>query len=415
MTAMPRLSTRTARRYRPPVADSAFFSRALAGLLGDDFLERALGTEVVLADMGPIVESLLTWADLNEILATRPLLAPRLRLYHQGSQIPVKSYARVEGTGTGRREVVKPELLSGVLRAGATLIIDNIDALHPPVGVATEDLILWVGEQARANLYLTWGSSGGFNAHWDTHDTFIVQLVGSKHWAVYGQGRHFPMERDVAPNLECPQAVVWEDDLRQGQVLHVPRGWWHAVRGAGEMSAHLTFGFTRRTGISWAEWLTDQLRHHEVFRRDLPRFASREQLAAQGEALRACLEEEVSRNPPSEYLAQHEDLLPRRLRFSLPLPVAFTTPADRAEVELMAILPRFRDDGDQVTLWTDGTKYTLSPTVAALVHVLRAQGRVRCDELRSASELDRAPFAIALAFLVEQHLVAITTSVNAQE
>lgn len=392
------------------MTESTFFSGAFAGRLGDDFLKRDLGAKVVLADGGPLAESLLTWADLNEVLATRPLLAPRLRLYHQGSQIPVESYATVEGTGTARREVVQPELLARVLRAGATLIIDNIDALHPPVGAATEDLVRWVGEEARANLYVTWGSSGGFNAHWDTHDTFIVQLIGAKHWAVYGPGRQYPMERDVAPNLTCPEALVWEDDLRQSQVLHVPRGWWHAVRGAGEMSAHLTFGFTRRTGISWAEWLTDQLRHHEVFRRDLPRFASKEELAVRGEALRACLDDVASANPPAEYLARHQDLLPRCHRFSLPFPVAFTTPTDEAEVELTPILSRFHDEGGQVTLWTDGTKYTLSPTVASLVHVLRAHGRVRCDVLRRTSELDRAPFAIALAFLVEQHLVAITTA-----
>lgn len=393
---------------------SRLFSEVLADLVGDRFLEHALGEEVVLADVGSLVESLLSWSDLNEILATRPLLAPRLRLFRQGSQVPVESYAQVEGVGTKRREVVQPERLGAALREGATLILDNIDALHPPIAAANDDLVRWVREHAKANLYVTWGSSGGFNAHWDSHDTFIIQLIGSKHWAVYGPGRTYPMERDVAPNVACPQEVKWEDDLHQGQILHVPRGWWHAVRGAGGVSAHLTFGFTRRTGVTWAEWLVDQLRHHEAFRRDLPRFAPPDELRARAEVLRACFSEVVADNSLGGYLTQQDDLLPRRHRFSLPFSVAFNVPADSATVMLTPVLPRVTDDDDDgVTLWTSGRKYTLAPMIAALVRVLSAKGSVRCDELRQSSALDRASFAVALAVLVEQHLVEIIVAEEA--
>jgi hypothetical protein len=63
------------------------------------------------------------------------------------------------------------------------------------------------------------------------------------------------MERDAAPNLEPSTELIWSGTLRPGDVMHIPRGWWHqATRtGTGDgFSLHATFGLTQRTGIDTA-------------------------------------------------------------------------------------------------------------------------------------------------------------------
>lgn len=63
--------------------------------------------------------------------------------------------------------------------------------------------------------------------HWDDHATFIVPIYGTKAWTVPGPGRPHPMKTDTDHNHTAPEPVAWEGVLKAGQILHVPRGWWH--------------------------------------------------------------------------------------------------------------------------------------------------------------------------------------------
>jgi cupin superfamily protein len=231
----------------------SLFSGGFLPQAGDYFLAHGLGESVVRADLGAeAVVPLLSWDDLNAILSTGTLQPPRLRLYRQGSPVPVERYTQTATVGGERRAVVRPVDLYAQLRDGASLIIEAIDRLHPPIRAAADDLICLVREPVQANLYLLWGETHGFDAHWDDHDTVIVQVMGTKSWTVHGPGRTHPMRLDANPDHTCPDATVWEGVLEAGHALHVPRGWWHTVCGTGEVSLHLTFGFTRTTGIDWA-------------------------------------------------------------------------------------------------------------------------------------------------------------------
>jgi len=136
--------------------------------------------------------------------------------------------------------------------------------------------------------------------HWDDHDVICVQLAGTKHWEVRGPSRPHPMYRDAERNLEPPGDVAWSGMLAAGDVMHVPRGWWHAATraGAGEgVSLHVTFGITRRTGVAWAGYLADVARGSELFRLDLG-----EPGAAGAEALASALSALAREHEPARYL-----------------------------------------------------------------------------------------------------------------
>lgn len=61
--------------------------------------------------------------------------------------------------------------------------------------------------------------------------------------------------------------------MEVGDVMHIPRGFWHAATRVGSggdgFSLHVTFGTTRRTGVSWIQYLADEARGVELFRTDL--------------------------------------------------------------------------------------------------------------------------------------------------
>src|SRR5699024_10024870 len=81
-----------------------------------------------------------------------------------------------------------------------------------------------------------------------------------------------PLHHDVEFSTEEPTEPIDEFVMEPGDILHVPRGCWHAVAASeGEPSLHLTCGLVTTTGADFLRWLTHRLIEHEVVRADVPR------------------------------------------------------------------------------------------------------------------------------------------------
>jgi hypothetical protein len=400
------------------MSEAGLFTGRFLDLVGPDFPSARLGQDFVRARLGADqVGGLLTWSALNHILSTTPLSAPRLRLFRDGAQVPVTRYTRGDNPLDHHpdRPVLLPEAVYRELRSGASLVLDSIDQLHPPIAAAADDLMRLVQELVQVNLYLVWGESQGFDTHWDDHDTVIVQLAGSKHWTVHGLGRRFPMKTDTDHDHGPPETVVWQGTLEPGDVIHVPRGWWHAVRGTGDMSMHLTFGFTRRTGIDWARWLVEQLYDEELFRRDLPRFAEPRYREEHFDELVRVLTKVVSTHRPGDFLAARDRRFPRRAEINLPWPVCFEMPADTATVRLATLLDPLVEPaeeasgatGQEVRVTVSGKTFRFAPVMGPMLRALARERALTVADLRTAAGLDDPTFAKALELLLQQHLVVL--------
>ncbi|MGW4369288.1 JmjC domain-containing protein [Nocardia takedensis] len=141
--------------------------------------------------------------------------------------------------------------------------------------IACRALQWWSRELVQVNTYLTTGDAAGFGLHWDDHDVVVVQIGGEKSWEVRGASRPVPMYRDAEPNTVIPEQIVWSGTMRAGEVMHIPRGYWHQATRAGlgsGYSLHVTFGFVKRTGVDWMSWVADNSREREPFRHDLDRW-----------------------------------------------------------------------------------------------------------------------------------------------
>jgi hypothetical protein len=176
--------------------------------------------------------------------------------------------------------------LTEQLRRGATLVVDAVDELYQPLDDLAAGLERVFREHVQINAYAGWRTQRGFDLHWDDHDVFILQVTGRKRWSVYAATRPYPVARDIEPNQKPAEEPLWDAILEDGDLLYIPRGWWHVAVPLDEPTLHLTVGIHNRTGLDLLRWLTDRLRASENFRMDLPRFASKEQQAAHIERLR---------------------------------------------------------------------------------------------------------------------------------
>lgn len=264
---------------------------------------------------------LLPWSGVNDILESHQLSFPRLRVAKDGESASTTADRFIRRTRT-RRGTDSTELdttaLTAELRQGATLIIDAVDDLYEPVRALAVALEATFQEPVQANAYAGWGTSKGFDLHWDDHDVIVVQIAGRKYWQIHGVTRDSPMYRDKHIEEKGPQDPIWTATLNAGDVLYIPRGWWHVAQPKGEPTLHLSFGVNRRTGVDFIGWLQDRLRDQVVFRRDLPRLGSTEEKLSRLDELRNALADALSADLLQEYFEAQNTRTRSRPRMSLP-------------------------------------------------------------------------------------------------
>ncbi|WP_329349013.1 cupin domain-containing protein [Streptomyces sp. NBC_01261] len=252
-----------------------------------------------------LIARLMTPNRLLETIRHRHLANPQLRCYADGDEVHPSLFLSTN-VNRRRQAVSQADMaaLGRILNDGGTLVLDHVDAFDPTLEVACRALGWWSGELASANAYLAVGDTDGFNLHWDDHDVIAVQLSGEKSWEVRGPSRPAPMYRDAERNRTPSEEVLWKGTMRAGDVMHIPRGYWHTATriGSGDdgHSLHVTFGLTKRTGVTWANFLSDAARADEAFRTDLERSDD----TVDGAVLAAKLTELAREYNPERYLAE---------------------------------------------------------------------------------------------------------------
>ncbi|MGH3693324.1 MAG: JmjC domain-containing protein [Pseudonocardiaceae bacterium] len=257
-----------------------------------------------------LCERLLTPSKLLDLIMRRSLEPPQFRCFQDGHELHPNEY--VTSMVTRRRQAIRMVDMHSLARLageGFTAVLDALDVFDPTMEIACRAFQWWSRERVQVNAYLTTQDAPGFPLHFDDHDVLIVQLAGHKNWEVRGSSRVAPMYRDAMPNLTPSDELVWSGALRAGDVMHIPRGYWHrATRddcGAG-LSLHVTFGFVKRTGVDWLAWVADRSREEELFRRDLIRSGTSGGRAIQDDALTSTAGALLSQWSPEKFLARRE-------------------------------------------------------------------------------------------------------------
>ncbi|HKR87341.1 MAG TPA: cupin domain-containing protein [Phenylobacterium sp.] len=372
-------------------ADPDPVSPGLAGLIGPaevaGFLKHSLGQAVYRTRLAPAAAAeLFGWPQLNAALAEHRLAPPRLRLERAGADV-THGIFRARRT---RRGAVLQDLdvaaLTASLRDGATLIVDAVNEISPPLQRLCAGLSAELTAASQANLYACWGVTQGFDVHWDDHDVFVVQVEGRKQWALYGPTKPAPTRRGPAADAPSPQGEPEQIVLGPGDVLYLPRGHWHAAVGLGEPTLHLTIGLTRKTGGDLFQWLADEVFADEIGRADLPFEAGDAAVAERLARLVAGLAARDPQDLARRYRRHVEALQPQRPALSFPHIGEEEAPlAAGAELSLAPGPARLRRSERGLVLSWRGVEFTLAPDLEPLLRRLLAGETASIDAFGRAA------------------------------
>ncbi|MYR05289.1 cupin [Gordonia sp. SID5947] len=221
-------------------------------------------------------DDLLSESDVDELIARRGLRTPFIRMARDGGLVGRECYTGPAGFGAEMPDQVDSAQVLAQFAAGATIVLQGLHRLWPPVIDFVRGMVDDLGHPVQANAYVTPAGNRGFDPHYDVHDVFILQTAGHKRWTV-----HEPVYRD--PLVSQPwtdhraaiEARVGDDPvidtvLAPGDALYLPRGWIHSALAQGDTSIHLTIGVAATTVGDVVRAVVDELAGVEEFRSSLP-------------------------------------------------------------------------------------------------------------------------------------------------
>ncbi len=353
---------------------------------------------------------LLPWATLGDVLSHR-VDPSQVQLAKDGQNIEAREFIRKEaGDQFGRLMV--PELIAH-LRAGAVLVIDMIDEMVEPIARLAEALEFDVSERFRVNAYIGWQSSAGFDLHWDDHDVLVLQISGRKRWKVFPASRPWPLARDIEPEMTPPSHPVWDEVLTQGDMLYIPRGWWHVATAQDEPTIHLTCGVSQQTGLDLLKWTRAKMRAADIFRMDLPRFGTEDEQDRHLDALRRALLDFWTPGLLARYFTHLDATALPRTSLNLPSQIMPEKAALTDDTCIQAIFPRRITIADgsasgDVVLEAHGQRWVFGAAMAEAIRLLVRRRMCRIADLQAASPaLEAGRLTLLIRELVVAGLVIV--------
>jgi ribosomal protein L16 Arg81 hydroxylase len=215
-------------------------------------------------------------AAADELLTDRALRTPFVRLAREGDVLAAGRFTASGGFGAQVADQVDSAMVLREFAAGATIVLQGLHRSWPPLRAFTRRLVAELGHPAQVNAYITPESARGFDAHYDVHDVFVLQVSGEKHWSVHPPVREHPRpdegwsQRRAAVESRAREKPVLDVVLRPGDALYLPSGWLHSAVARAGTSIHLTVGVAPLTGADVARELVAELSRSPALRAPLP-------------------------------------------------------------------------------------------------------------------------------------------------
>lgn len=258
---------------------------------------------------------ILPWEELNHILEWHPPPQPQLRMFQEGVMVDLRRY--IDGP-VGSLKLNAGGLIA-LLGQGATMVLDSLHEVSPAVAHLTGSIEATLSCACTANLYAGWRTQKGFNVHWDAQEVFVLQLSGAKRWQVFAPTRPYPLTDDSEPAQQPTAPPIWEGILNDGDLLYIPRGFWHVAQPLDEPSLHVSWGAQPPTGVEFLAWWMRTLRHHPEARISLTQMEdpeTRKQFVAR---LAKLIEASGASDPLGKFLGGQKASRRNRPRIRLPM------------------------------------------------------------------------------------------------
>ena len=270
-TRAPRTATPTRPTPEPLTRTTA--SDALGRCVGDveAFLSNVFGVAPHRWRHTGSFDDVLSLADVDRALTASGLRQPAFRLVREGEVLPPSTYTRHARTGSSRiDDLIDTGRVLDLFAEGATIVLQGLQRWWSPAAHFCRAIELSLGHPIQANAYLTPPGAAGLAPHHDTHDVFVLQVAGTKHWLVREPAVDTPLPRHTTDHeVAAAQPVLFDAELRPGDALYLPRGFVHSAAAQQGVSLHLTLGVLATTVHDVLRQLVDMAGDDVAFRRSL--------------------------------------------------------------------------------------------------------------------------------------------------
>lgn len=165
--------------------------------------------------------------------------------------------------------------LRTLINDGFTVLVRHAERHDGRLRQLASELTSTFHAEADVHIYATPAGSHGFGWHYDAEDVFILQTQGAKRYQLRKNTVHpWPLKETLPADMqyEREQSLLFEAELRPGDWLYIPCGYWH--RGdalAGEdASFSLAIGLMRPSAMDLYDFLRPYLLRSLIWRQRLP-------------------------------------------------------------------------------------------------------------------------------------------------
>ena len=249
------------------------------GVPAEEFATEYWGRRALLsraAELPSSFDDLFSAAAVDELITRRGVRTPFIRMARDGSVLPTSAYTASGGFGAEVPDQVSSDLVLERFADGATIVLQGLHRLWPPIIDFTRALVDDLGHPVQVNAYVTPPTSQGFDPHYDTHDVFVLQIAGEKHWIIHEPVLVDPLasqpwsEHRTAVASRSLETPAIDAVLRPGDALYLPRGWIHSATAGDATSVHLTIGMSAYTRADVVTALLARVGGSEPLRSSLP-------------------------------------------------------------------------------------------------------------------------------------------------
>jgi ribosomal protein L16 Arg81 hydroxylase len=185
--------------------------------------------------------ALLSLDEIDRVLTTLDRRYPEVTLKSARQPLGADDYT-VDGRTLDVARVYQ------LFNEGATITLAFLDSVLPTLQAVCRGLELELSCPLQANVYLTPRQAQGAKRHYDTHDVFVLQVVGSKRWRLYDSPLVLPLPgQEFDPAVHVGGAPTQEFELQAGDAAYIPRGLLHDACAIDSTSLHVTLGVLRYT------------------------------------------------------------------------------------------------------------------------------------------------------------------------
>jgi len=249
------------------MASTYSFSKLIAPMTKDQFFSEYWEKKplIVRREERAYYNDLLSVKKLEHAITSQALPRDMCFIANASRQVDASEYTYPDG-------IVDPSRLFQQFADGGTIVFNQLHTVLPDLAELCRSLEREISCRFQTNIYLSPNKAQGFPAHYDSHDVFVLQFHGVKHWVIYNTPIELPFKGQPFRRDETPKGeVTMEFDLRPGDMLYLPRGMMHDAQTREGETAHITLGALT---TSWTELLLEVVAKVALtdvdFRRALP-------------------------------------------------------------------------------------------------------------------------------------------------